>query len=312
MTNPEQPFEPMPLSVDYFREIDPFCSCSDSELKELLPFFRTITLEPWQILFEEDDHASQLFVVASGELELEIQGVTVRRFSPAQVFGEIGLIDQQLRTGTVRALEPSQLFSLSAEALFGERSLPPAIALKIVRGLARKVTLYLRSYEHTTSQAIIHRGESDRVEFKSTLRWHLHAKRFDKVIENAVLKTLAAYLNTEGGILFIGVGDTGAVLGLDADKFPNMDKALLHLTSLIRDRLGSHHMRFLHPRVEQLEGKQIIRIDARASAAPAYLKEDQDEAFYVRTGPASTRLRTSQIFEYVLRRFPFTPASEAE
>ena len=52
-------------------------------------------------------------------------------------------------------------------------------------------------------------GESGEVEFKSTLRWHLHAERMDKEIEHASLKTIAAFLNTAGGTLLIGVNDDG-------------------------------------------------------------------------------------------------------
>lgn len=59
-------------------------------------------------------------------------------------------------------------------------------------------------------EELIHRGESERLEFKSTLRWNLHTDSKDKRIEHAVLKTIAAFLNTQGGTLLIGVEDDGA------------------------------------------------------------------------------------------------------
>jgi hypothetical protein len=49
---------------------------------------------------------------------------------------------------------------------------------------------------------LIKRGESKTLEFKSTLRWSLKEDRQDdKGVTHAVLKAIAAFLNTEGGDL---------------------------------------------------------------------------------------------------------------
>ena len=66
--------------------------------------------------------------------------------------------------------------------------------------------------------------ESDEVEFKSTLRTNLHTGQADAKIELSALKSVAGFLNAQGGTLMIGVDDDGKVLGLAADKFPNEDK----------------------------------------------------------------------------------------
>ena len=44
------------------------------------------------------------------------------------------------------------------------------------------------------------------MEFKSTLRWNLFSDKTDKAIENSCLKTVAGYLNSDGGVLLVGVG----------------------------------------------------------------------------------------------------------
>ncbi|MCK5915753.1 MAG: ATP-binding protein, partial [Deltaproteobacteria bacterium] len=53
--------------------------------------------------------------------------------------------------------------------------------------------------------AIIARGESSHLEFKSSFRWDLKQNAVNKGLEHAVLKTLAAFMNTEGGSLLIGI-----------------------------------------------------------------------------------------------------------
>ncbi|MCD6174770.1 MAG: ATP-binding protein, partial [Planctomycetes bacterium] len=75
---------------------------------------------------------------------------------------------------------------------------------------------------------VIAAGENDGLEFKSTLRWNLRSNKPDKAMEIACLKTMAAFLNSEGGTLLVGVEDDGHILGIGADKFPNEDKFLLH------------------------------------------------------------------------------------
>src|SRR5262249_5865593 len=76
---------------------------------------------------------------------------------------------------------------------------------------------------------VLRGGESATVEFKSSLRVNLHTRNRDAKIEHAVLKTIAAFLNSDGGILVVGVDDKGIPLGLDADGFQSEDKMLQHL-----------------------------------------------------------------------------------
>ena len=64
------------------------------------------------------------------------------------------------------------------------------------------------------SEELIARDESFEVEFKSTARWNLREGCKDKRMEDAVVKTIAGFLNTDGGTLLIGVGDDGRVIGL--------------------------------------------------------------------------------------------------
>ena len=45
------------------------------------------------------------------------------------------------------------------------------------------------------------------MEFKSSARWNLKEKKEDKTIKEVILKTVAAFFNSEGGTLLIGVAD---------------------------------------------------------------------------------------------------------
>ena len=89
---------------------------------------------------------------------------------------------------------------------------------------------YLRG--HRNAEELIKQGESKTLEFKSTLRWNLREDRKDdRHVTHAALKTIAAFLNTEGGDLLLGVADDGSVSSVSsATGFDSDDR--VHAPSL--------------------------------------------------------------------------------
>lgn len=151
---------------------------------------------------------------------------------------------------------------------------------------------------------LIGRGESAHLEFKSTMRLNLRSGKNDKAIELAWLKGVAAFLNTEGGILLLGVADDGEVLGLAADGFANDDKCQLHFKNLVNQHLGAEAMRDLQLTLFWLEDKQIGAIECAPADGPVYLRQSNSgESFLIRTGPSNSELPISRALSYIRNRF---------
>ena len=150
---------------------------------------------------------------------------------------------------------------------------------------------------------LIQTGESNKVEFKSTLRTNLHTNQSDKKIEHSVLKTITAFLNTSGGNLLIGVDDSKRILGLKNDNFSNEDKLCLHLTNLIKNHIGNQFLPFIKFQVIRLQGKKILLIICRQSKKRVFLKFENKEEFYVRNGPASAKLEGNSLIDYISHKF---------
>ena len=146
-------------------------------------------------------------------------------------------------------------------------------------------------------------GESDAIEFKSTLRTNLHTGQQDPRMEATVLKTLAGFLNTKGGTLIVGVSDDGEPVGLQHDKFPNEDKMALHLVNIIKARLGVQAMTQLHIHFDDQDDTRVLVVRCSSSATPVFMNDEKLEKFYIRTGPSSTELTASQTQEYIKQRF---------
>jgi hypothetical protein len=150
---------------------------------------------------------------------------------------------------------------------------------------------------------LVARGENARCEFKSTLHINLHTRIEDRKLEHACLKTIAAFLNTHGGHLFIGVDDKGEPLGIENDRFPSEDKMHLHLSNLLRQRIGPEHLVHVEAGFETLSGKRVLVVQCKRSKIPVCLKDDNTERFFIRTGPASVELQLSQVLRYIKQRF---------
>jgi predicted HTH transcriptional regulator len=142
------------------------------------------------------------------------------------------------------------------------------------------------------------------LEFKSSLRWNIRANRTDRNIENAVLKTVAAFCNTDGGELLIGIADNGEILGVDHDGFPNADKFLLHLRNLLMDRIGPEIVECVQYKMLTLEGKAVCHVICKPSKREVWLNADANQwLFYVRFGPSSTELPGPKAVGYIRDHF---------
>lgn len=146
-------------------------------------------------------------------------------------------------------------------------------------------------------------GETGATEFKSTLRTNLHTNQHDEKIHLSSLKTIAGFLNAQGGTLLIGVADDGEVLGLSADSFPNEDKMSLHLVNLIKDRIGDVFLPYVHPHFEDQDGERILIVRCEKGPKAAFVKDGNQQRFFVRGGNATTELSGNSVMEYVKQRF---------
>lgn len=164
------------------------------------------------------------------------------------------------------------------------------------------------------AELLITGGETESVEFKSSLRWDYRDEKVNKTLEEIILKSIAAFSNAKGGILFIGVSDDLEIIGLEPDfktlKKHDADFFELHLRKLINNQYGFRYSnKHLLIHFPEIDGKQICVIQIASGDNPLYLKvknkQGQEvEKFYVRSGNASQEIGSlKEINEYVKSRF---------
>ena len=153
---------------------------------------------------------------------------------------------------------------------------------------------------------LIQKGESPALEFKSTLRVDIKTGKAEKFIEHSVIKTLAAFLNSEGGTLLIGVEDNKNILGLELDfnsfsKGDKLDEFQKHFDNLISKTLGNRFQRYLKVEFPEIDDKTICSVTIKEkSEEPVYITNDAgQETFYIRRQASTIDLKPSETVKYI-------------
>jgi len=153
--------------------------------------------------------------------------------------------------------------------------------------------------------ALIRIGESKTVEFKQTLSFDIKDKQKNCGLEHVVFKTIAAFLNTLGGDLLIGVDDNGTILGLNEEikKFDknSRDKFVLRFKDLFKANIGIEHVSSVDYSLIDIDEHVVLHVHVKPSTVPFFMKND----FFVRSNPATDKLEGQKAYEYIKRHDNF-------
>lgn len=157
--------------------------------------------------------------------------------------------------------------------------------------------------EELSIEELIKLGESVTLEFKSTLQWDVVQGKQATYLRFMVLKTIAAFLNSAGGTLIIGVEDDGNILGLEKDlklvPGKDLDGFEQLLMSLISSHIGAAYASLLRTRFAEIDGKTICAIDVERASEPVYVEDSKGKTFYVRMGNTTQSLSVNEVHSYI-------------
>ena len=155
---------------------------------------------------------------------------------------------------------------------------------------------------------LIRRGESKTTEFKETFCFDIRTKKREAYITDGIVKTIAAFLNTDGGSLLVGVSDSKEITGMkdEMEKFfkqggPDLEDNLMkHLKNLLKARIGEEFYPYVDTELVPIESDYVLKVDCKPSDKEVFVSQKE---FYVRTNPATDRLEGRTQSEYIKRRF---------
>ena len=159
----------------------------------------------------------------------------------------------------------------------------------------------------TSLEELLKNYEQQQLEFKTSFRWDVKENKLNKNLEKATLKTIAAFLNADGGNLILGINDQRQAVGLEADydslNRKDADGFENHFTGCFKAVIGAEFRRFIDVSFHQVDNREICWIKVAPGVKPAYARFDNGEFFFVRTGNSTTAMPLSEAADYIRSRF---------
>lgn len=120
---------------------------------------------------------------------------------------------------------------------------------------------------------------------------------------------IAAFLNTGGGDLLLGVADDGSIVGIERDGLASDDEYMRHLAQVVRNGLGDRAGTRIDPKTQIVQGRTVCVVTCERSPEPVFLRWKRLEAspegdFYVRSGPGTVKLPPDSAAELIRTNFP--------
>lgn len=207
--------------------------------------------------------------------------------------------------------EDEELWKIENYELFLEER--RKILAKNLNTFLEKITASEEAVIPVSLEDVIAEGESDELEFKSTLRWDLKEGSVNKKLEEVIMKTVAAFANSQGGTLLIGVADNGEVLGLEPDYHSlgdgDRDKFELHLRNLLNQQFGTGFVTSkIVIKFHEVSENDVCQIETSPGKEPVIVnvkdKNGQSiERFYARSGNSSQEISLGEMSAYIKERF---------
>ena len=151
---------------------------------------------------------------------------------------------------------------------------------------------------------LILKEEGPKLEFKASMRFDLRMNQINKKLETLIPKTIAGFLNTDGGVLLIGVEDNGNVIGLNNDYSvmdkKNKDGFELILRGVIKKYLGKSYDKYLNITFPIVDDKEICHVNVKSKySGLVYLTNEGIDKFFCRIGNSTEPLKLSEINEHI-------------
>ena len=151
---------------------------------------------------------------------------------------------------------------------------------------------------------LIRAGESQIVEFKSSMRWDVREGQVNKELERVVAKAVVGFLNAEGGTLLIGVTDDGSVRGIEDDLRTlgrkDRDAFEQKLVNVLGYYMGPQFLQHVTVSFPEVGGVAVCEVEVEPSPQPVFVRGKGHEREFVARVLNTTRSFDAESgFEYI-------------
>jgi CRP-like cAMP-binding protein len=101
------------MDAEQLRKLPLFADLSEEELHRVAPFATEVVVHPGHRLVKQGEFSYEFFVIEDGTAEVLRDGEHVTDLGPGDFFGEIGLLEKDLRNADVVAKNDMHLVTLT-------------------------------------------------------------------------------------------------------------------------------------------------------------------------------------------------------
>lgn len=180
-----------------------------------------------------------------------------------------------------------------------------ASALHVLARRRRQVD-QLQAELDRSLESLLAAGEGETVEFKASARWDYREGAVSRSVEAAVVRTLAGLMNHRGGSLLLGIDDHAKPVGLRSDfaSLRRMDRDGFEqfVVGLVERHLGAAACGLLHVMFHEIDGHEVCRLVVESAPRPIYLRDEEGDRYFLRTGNATRALDAREAVEHIAVR----------
>jgi CRP/FNR family transcriptional regulator, cyclic AMP receptor protein len=100
------------LDATQLKRIPLFSDASDEELRRVALFAESREVPEGEVIVEEGGFSRELLAIEDGTAEVTRGGEKIADLGPGDIFGEAGMLDDEMRSATVTATSRMKLISL--------------------------------------------------------------------------------------------------------------------------------------------------------------------------------------------------------
>ena len=125
--------------VIILKSIELFSEISESDLLAVSMEFETVEYDVNQVIINQGDIGTTMYIVISGEVNVEINDNVVATLGEKSIFGELSVFDPEPRSATIKTTEKTILFKIESEIMYDLIGRYTNVAKGIIKILSQRI-----------------------------------------------------------------------------------------------------------------------------------------------------------------------------
>lgn len=150
-------------NLEQLKNVDFLGFFSEETLEKLARSSRIISLDRGEVLFEEGDESNAMYIILSGEMLVYKKNKIIARRKVSEYIGEMGLIESEPRSASIRAEEKSKLLEITKDEFQKEFSHHSQSLFALLKTLSNRARTDLDVIDEMKAELVLVKENADQL-----------------------------------------------------------------------------------------------------------------------------------------------------